>query len=69
MAAELAIGVSEGLFQTSAGMLESVGKTVANFLEILMEPVYIAPEPDPFKRKKKKKKKGQSQDQSYGHQM
>lgn len=64
---ELAQGVAEGLFQTTGDMLETVGKTIGSFLEILMEPVYIAPEPDPFKRKKKKKKKGQ--DQSYGHHM
>lgn len=68
MANELAQGVAEGLFQTTGTMLETVGKTIGSFLEIMMEPVYVAPEPDPFKRKKKKKK-GQSPDQSYGHQM
>lgn len=65
MANELAQGVAEGLFETTGNMLETVGKTIGSFLEIMMEPVYVAPEPDPSKRKKKKKK-GQSQDQSHG---
>lgn len=68
VANDLAVGVASGLFNTTGDMLHSIGQTFGSFLEILMEPVYIAPEPDPFKRKKKKKK-GQSQDQSYGHQM
>jgi len=68
VANELAQGVAEGLFQTTGNMLETVGKTIGSFLEIMMEPVYVAPEPEPAKRKKKKKK-GQSQDQSHGHRM
>jgi hypothetical protein len=68
VANELMQEVAKGTFHTASEMLTSIGKTAGDFLEILFEPVYVAPEPDPFKRKKKKKK-GQSQDQSYGHSM
>jgi hypothetical protein len=64
LANDLAAGVAGDLFNTTADMLHSVGQTFGGFLEILMEPVYVAPEPDPFKRKKKKKK-----DQSQGMSM
>jgi hypothetical protein len=37
---ELAFGVSEGLFASTSAMLETAGKTIGDFLEILMEPVY-----------------------------
>lgn len=74
IANELAKDVAEGLFQTTGNMLESVGKSIGGFLEILMEQVYdpgIAPNDvdDAQRRKKRKKKKGQSTDQSQGQQM
>ncbi len=74
VASELAKDVAEGLFQTTGDMLESVGKSIGGFLEILMEPVYdpgiaASPVDDASKRKKKKKKKGQAPDQSYGQRM
>jgi len=57
----LAQGVAEGLFQTSVDMLAAIGKTAANFLEALMEPVYvpganIVPDNEAVKKKKRKKK-------------
>jgi hypothetical protein len=57
------VGVAGDLFSTTADMLHSVGQTFGGFLEVLMEPVYVAPEPEPTRRKKKKKK-GQSQGMS-----
>lgn len=68
MASELLKDVAEGTFYSTSEMLTSVGKTAADFLEILFEPVYVAPEPEPIKRKKKKKK-GLSLEQSYGQRM
>lgn len=38
---ELAFGVAEGLFSSVGHMLESTGKTVSEFLEVLMEPAFI----------------------------
>lgn len=38
---ELAFGVAEGLFSSVGQMLESTGKTVGEFLEVLMEPAFI----------------------------
>jgi hypothetical protein len=63
LANDLAVGVAGDLFSTTADMLHSVGQTFGGFLEVLMEPVYVAPEPEPTRRKKKKKK-GQSQGMS-----
>jgi len=68
VANELLKDVAAGAFHTASEMLTSIGQTAGDFLEILMEPVYIAPEPEPIRRKKKKKK-GQSQNQSYGQRM
>ena len=65
VANELAQGVAEGLFSSSADMLAATGKTVAGFLEVLLEPVYtaganIVPENEGGQKKKRKKR---SQDQ------
>lgn len=38
---ELALGVAEGIFSSVGSMLESTGKTVGEFLEVLMEPAFI----------------------------
>lgn len=72
VANELIKDVAEGMFHTTASMLETIGKTAGSFLEILMEPTFAPAQSNPMEdaqRKKKKKKKGQSQDQSYGHRM
>jgi hypothetical protein len=65
VANELAHGVAEGLFSTSAGMLAAAGKTAAAFLEVMLEPSYtagahIVPEQE-YLQKKKRKKRSQSQ--------
>lgn len=65
VANELAQGVAEGLFTTTAGMLAAAGKTAANFLEVMLEPLYtagahIVPESE-AEQKKKRKKRSQGQ--------
>ncbi|SDF75748.1 hypothetical protein SAMN05216464_12839, partial [Mucilaginibacter pineti] len=65
VANELAQGVAEGLFATTAGMLAAAGKTAAGFLEVMLEPVYtaganIVPESE-AEQKKKRKKRSQGQ--------
>ncbi len=73
VAGKLANDVAEGLFQTTAEMLETVGKSIGGFLEILLEPVsdpgISASTVDQVSKKKKRKKKGQSTDQSLGQRM
>ncbi|WP_131539779.1 DUF5712 family protein [Pedobacter nototheniae] len=63
VANELASGITEGLFESTSAMLETVGKTVTDFLEILMEPVYdpgitkdSAEEAEKIRRRKLKQK-------------
>ncbi|WP_184549407.1 DUF5712 family protein [Mucilaginibacter sp. FT3.2] len=65
VAKELAQGVAEGLFTTTAGMLSAAGKTASSFLEVMLEPIYtgganIVPESE-IEKKKKRKKKSQGQ--------
>jgi hypothetical protein len=65
VANELAQGVAEGLFHTTAGMLAAAGKTAAGFLEVMLEPLYtagtnIVPDSD-SEQKKKRKKRSQGQ--------
>lgn len=65
IANELVKGIADGLYQTATDMLKSTGKTVAGFLEILMEPVYtpgsgINPVEEAEKRRRRKRK-GQDQ--------
>lgn len=65
VANELAQGVVEGLFSTSAGMLAAAGKTAASFLAVMLEPMYtaganIVPESE-AEQKKKRKKRSQGQ--------
>lgn len=72
VANELIKDVAKGIFHSASDMLNSVGKTAGNFLEILLEPTFAPAQSNPMEdaqRKKKKKKKGQSLDQSYGHRM
>lgn len=60
VANELAQGVAEGLFTTTGDMLAAIGKTAADFLEVMMEPVSMPGAnivPDHHDRRKKKKKK------------
>lgn len=65
VANELAQGVAEGLFSTSAGMLAAAGKTASSFLEVMLAPLYtagahIVPESE-AEQKKKRKKRSQGQ--------
>lgn len=65
VANELAQGIAEGLFTTTAGMLAAAGKTAAGFLEVMLEPLYtagtnIVPDSD-SEQKKKRKKRSQGQ--------
>ena len=65
VANELAQGVAEGLFHTTAGMLAAAGKTASGFLEVMLEPLYtagtnIVPDSD-SEQKKKRKKRSQGQ--------
>lgn len=65
VANELAKDVSQGLFQTTGHMLESVGKTIDAFLDIMTEPVYdpgiSSNHEEEAQMKRKRKRKGQSQ--------
>jgi hypothetical protein len=61
VANELAQGVAEGLFATTAGMLAAAGKTAASFLKVMLEPLYtaganIVPESEAGQKKKRKKR-------------
>lgn len=61
LAGELANRVSGGHFHSIPEMINSIGQTVTNFLEILMQPVFdpglnINPADEAAKRRKKKKK-------------
>jgi len=49
--------VAEGVFESVGEMIGTAGKLGADLLNILMEPVYIAPQADPMEPKKRKKKK------------
>ncbi|QDW24760.1 molybdopterin-guanine dinucleotide biosynthesis protein MobB [Pedobacter sp. KBS0701] len=67
IAKELSKRISEGLFENIGEMITSTGKVGADFLSILMEPVYVAPQSATIDtRKKKKKKKGMDQSQGMG---
>ena len=66
---DLSIGIAEGLFGSIGEMIGTAGKLGADLLSILMEPVYVAPQPspeEPIRRRKKKKGKEPDQDQSQG---
>jgi hypothetical protein len=72
VANELIKDVAEGMFHTTANMLETVSKTAGSFLEILMEPTFVPVQSNPMDdvhKEKKKRKKRQSQRKSYGHRM
>jgi hypothetical protein len=62
---DLGKDVAEGLFESIGEMISTTGKVGVDLLSMLMEPVYIAPEPMEPPKRKKKKKKGQSQDYGY----
>ena len=62
---DLSMGVAEGVFESIGKMISTTGKSGANLLSILMEPVYVASQTDPSEpRRKRKKKKGTDQSQS-----
>ncbi|WP_158799427.1 DUF5712 family protein [Pedobacter sp. L105] len=66
---DLSIGITEGLFGSIGEMIGTAGKFGADLLSILMEPVYVAPQPDPeepIRRRKKKNGQEPDQDQSQG---
>lgn len=54
---DLAKSVAEGVFESVREMIGPAGKLGADLLNILMEPVYVAPQADPMEPKKRKKKK------------
>ncbi|KRT13199.1 molybdopterin-guanine dinucleotide biosynthesis protein MobB [Pedobacter ginsenosidimutans] len=54
---DLAKSVTEGVFESVGEMISTAGKMGADLLNILMEPVYVAPQADPIEPKKRKKKK------------
>lgn len=62
---ELALGVADGIFSSFGHMLQSTGKTIGEFLEVLMEPAFIPDigsdtiEEAEKKRRKKARQKGQ----------
>lgn len=64
---ELARDISNNMFGTSADMLETIGSSFVEFLDIMLEPAYepIAQAPD-TKRKKKRKQKNQTQSLGIG---
>ena len=71
IANELALGVAEGLFETTAQMFETVGKTAANFLEELIEPIYVPIEADPIgdAEKARIRRKQWAEEQAYSQRM
>jgi hypothetical protein len=59
---ELAQGISQRLFANTADMLAETGKSIADFLKIMLEPSYTAGAdlvPEHLRKKGKKKSKGQ----------
>jgi len=54
---DLGKSVAEGVFESVGKMIGTAGKLGADLLNILMEPVYVAPQADPMEPKKRKKKK------------
>jgi hypothetical protein len=65
---DLGKSVAEGVFESVGEMIGTAGKLGADLLNILMEPVYVAPQADlmePKKRKKKKKNIEQSRGLSF----
>ena len=54
---DLGKSVAEGVFESVGEMIGTAGKLGADLLNILMEPVYVAPQADPMEPKKRKKKK------------
>lgn len=63
----LAAGVAKGLFETSETMLAAAATTAANFLEVLMKPVYDeGMNYSPFEKEQKKRKKHRAQEESQG---
>ncbi len=60
--ADLAGEVTAGLFATTSDMVSSIGKTAAEMLDILLDPVYVPIAPDP-PQKKRKKQHGHEQSQ------
>jgi hypothetical protein len=62
MANELAQGIAQGSFSSTADMLTETGKPTADFLKILLEPPYTASAdliPEHLRKKGKKKSHGQ----------
>jgi len=54
---DLAKSVAEVVFESVGEMIGTAGKLGTDLLNILMEPVYVAPQADPMEPKKRKKKK------------
>ena len=63
---DLAKSVAEGVFESVGEMIDTAGKLGADLLNILMEPVYFAPQSNTIESPKRKKKKKKGMDQSQG---
>jgi len=62
VANDLALDVAKGLFSSVGDMLQVTGKSVGDFLEVLIAPVYV---PDTVEEaEKRRRKKSRKQDQS-----
>lgn len=62
----LAKSVAEGVFESVGEMIGTAGKLGADLLNILMDPIYIAPQTNTLEPPKRKKKKKKGLDQSQG---
>jgi hypothetical protein len=63
---DFAKSVAEGVFESVGEIIGTAGKLGTDLLNILMEPVYVAPQADPMEpKKRKKKKKGMDQSQGF----
>ncbi|WP_293742072.1 DUF5712 family protein [uncultured Pedobacter sp.] len=63
---DLAKSVAEGVFESVGEMIGTAGKLGTDLLNMLMDPVYIAPQANTIEPPKRKKKKKKGMDQSQG---
>ncbi|MGM1430196.1 DUF5712 family protein [Sphingobacterium lactis] len=64
----LAADVSQGMFQSTSAMLETVGSTLSGFLEIMLAPTYdVGITPDTVNEAEKKRRKRKKQQQGFSH--
>jgi hypothetical protein len=63
---DLGKSVAKGVFESVGEMIGTAGKLGADFLSMLMEPEYVAPQANTIEPPKRKKKKKKGMDQSQG---